>query len=112
MKEVDVIKARKDEEMVFDPKGFFVIFLKDEYIFVEHYQNVKKSGRFQVETGRLTTVIKGTEAKAICDTIVNKKLVSRLDHAAYLGRELQKAEIALKKGSAYVQCESVYSEEG
>jgi dihydropteroate synthase len=30
-------------------------------------------------------------------------LVSEFDHAAYLGRELEKAEIALTTGKAYVQ---------
>jgi dihydropteroate synthase len=30
-------------------------------------------------------------------------LVTRLEHAAYLGRELQKAEAALASGSVYVQ---------
>ena len=29
--------------------------------------------------------------------------LSRLDHALYLGRELQKAEICLRNGDAYVQ---------
>ena len=29
--------------------------------------------------------------------------VSRLDHALYLGRELQKAEQCLRDGSTYVQ---------
>ncbi|MEM4524601.1 MAG: DUF4346 domain-containing protein, partial [Archaeoglobaceae archaeon] len=29
--------------------------------------------------------------------------VSRLDHAAYLGRELMKAEIALRLGKNYIQ---------
>jgi len=112
MKEVDVIRAERQKEMIFDPSGFFVIFLKDEEIIVEHYTNVKKGGELEVETGRLTTVIKGTDAKAICDTIVEKGLVSRRDHSAYLGRELQKAEIALKKGIEYVQCEPLVFEDG
>jgi dihydropteroate synthase len=32
-----------------------------------------------------------------------KACVSRLEHAAYLGRELQRAEEALRHGTAYVQ---------
>ncbi|MBI2105482.1 DUF4346 domain-containing protein [Candidatus Woesearchaeota archaeon] len=36
--------------------------------------------------------------------IINKKKLNiRKDHCAYLGRELQKAYIALKKGIKYVQ---------
>lgn len=45
----------------------------------------------------------GDDAKSISDTVVENKLISRLDHAAYLGRELKKAEIALKLGKNYVQ---------
>ncbi len=110
MKEVEVIKADEDEDIVFDPEGFFVIFLKGGEIVVEHYLNVNKGGDLEVETGSLCTVVKGKSAKAICDTIVRKKMVSRLDHASYLGRELQKEEIALKDDLEYVQCESIYYE--
>ncbi len=108
MKEVEVIKAEENKEMVFDPKGFFVIFLRDDQIVVEHYLNVQKGGKLEVETGRLTKVVKGKTAKAICDTIIANELVTRRDHAAYLGRELQKAEIALENDLEYVQCESIY----
>lgn len=103
MKEVRTIKAEAEKKMEFDPRGFFVIFLKDDLIIVEHYENVSKKS--EIDTGNLSTVIKGKKAKAICDTIVREELVSRLDHSAYLGRELQKAEIALENGSEYSQCE-------
>ncbi|AEA47655.1 dihydropteroate synthase-like protein [Archaeoglobus veneficus] len=43
------------------------------------------------------------DAKSIADTVIAKGLVSRLDHAAYLGRELKKAEIAAMLGKNYVQ---------
>lgn len=106
MKEVDKIEAKENKKMDFDLSGFFVIMVKDEII-VEHYANVQKEGDLEVETGNLNTVVTGTSAKAICDTIVREDLVSRLDHAAYLGRELQKAEIALKEGLEYEQCEEL-----
>lgn len=48
-------------------------------------------------------VIAGSDAKSISDTVIRNNLVSRLDHAAYLGRELQKAEIALKLEKNYIQ---------
>ena len=34
---------------------------------------------------------------------IDKGFLSRLDHAAYLGKELQKAYLALKLGLAYQQ---------
>ena len=36
-----------------------------------------------------------------------EELVSRFDHAAYLGRELQKAEVALKNRLEYTQDEEI-----
>jgi len=48
-------------------------------------------------------IIAGKNAKSISDTIIKNDLISRLDHAAYLGRELKKAEIALKLGKNYIQ---------
>jgi len=42
--------------------------------------------------------------------IVSRGLVSRLDHAAYLGRELAKAEEALRIGRSYVQDEPLFPE--
>ncbi|MCX9025622.1 MAG: DUF4346 domain-containing protein, partial [Candidatus Methanoperedens sp.] len=42
-------------------------------------------------------------AKDVLETIVRLGLVSRLDHAGYLGRELMKAELALKFKRSYSQ---------
>ncbi|MFP4608266.1 MAG: DUF4346 domain-containing protein [Candidatus Natronoplasma sp.] len=106
MSRIEKLEAEENKEMKFDEKGFFVITVKDEII-VEHYLNVQKEGKLEVETGKLNKIITGESAKEICDTIVRKGLVSRLDHAAYLGRELQKAELALKNDLEYEQCESI-----
>ncbi|MFP3910113.1 MAG: dihydropteroate synthase-like protein [Archaeoglobaceae archaeon] len=59
------------------------------------------NGKIVCRHDRLTVV--GDDAKSISDTVVENKLISRLDHAAYLGRELKKAEIALKLNKNYVQ---------
>ncbi len=106
MSRIEKLEAEENKKMEFDEEGFFVITVKKEII-VEHYLNVQKEGKLDVETGRLNKIITGESAKAICDTIVREGLVSRLDHAAYLGRELQKAEIALKNDLEYEQCESI-----
>ncbi len=106
MKKIEKIEAEANEKMEFDESGFFVINV-DEEITVEHYLNVQKEGKLEVETGELNKIVTGRSAKAICDTIVREGLISRLDHAAYLGRELQKAEIALKNDLEYEQCETL-----
>lgn len=45
----------------------------------------------------------GKNAREVMDTLLELKLVSRLDHAAYLGRELERAEIALQFNRSYAQ---------
>lgn len=71
-----------------DPAGNFVIGIKDGAIIARH------------DTG---TAIRGTNAKTMLDAIFELELVSSTSHAAYLGRELKKAEIALKLGRSYAQ---------
>lgn len=48
-------------------------------------------------------VVKGRDSRTIYQTIIREGLVSKLDHAAYLGKELEKAHIALVLGRSYVQ---------
>jgi tetrahydromethanopterin S-methyltransferase subunit A len=78
-----------------DPAGFFVILVDrgPGSLFVEHY------GPDRILRHRLT----GKDADSLCSAIVEWGLVSRLDHAAYLGRELARAEIALRHGLNYRQ---------
>ncbi len=89
------IKAKAPKCLTLDPGGFFII-LPDKttgLIACEHYEN----------SGRLTHVIEGKESALIAATAVEQGLITRLDHAAYLGRELAKAEVAIKTGATYTQ---------
>jgi tetrahydromethanopterin S-methyltransferase subunit A len=109
---VETIEAKKDRRMVEDPAGFFVIFQDKprREIVVEFYESVvkdEKKGK-KVGTGKLGLVVCGTSAEAICHTIAREDLVTRFEHAAYLGRELQKAEIALRNRLEYVQDEELH----
>jgi len=104
--EIKTIKAGKERCFTHDPKGFFLIWVDKEKgrIVVEHYQNVHKDAAgVKIATGKLDCVITGTEAEAIADTVITEELITRQDHAAYLGIELEKAEIALKQGLEYEQ---------
>lgn len=47
--------------------------------------------------------IVGKSAREVMDTLLELELVSRLDHAAYIGRELEKAELALQFNRSYAQ---------
>lgn len=50
---------------------------------------------------QLLFVVEGKNAEEIYSTIIKEGFVSTLSYAAYLGAELQKAEIALKKNIPY-----------
>lgn len=94
---VPVLKAHYDsrKEWKMDPKGFFTIkpFPEESIIRVRYYD----------DTHALKLVIEGKTAEEIYNTIVRDGLVSLPEHAAYLGSELQKAEIAMKKNLPYIQ---------
>lgn len=47
--------------------------------------------------------IYGKEAEVLVQTAVREGMLSRLQHAAYLGHELHKAEVALRLGIEFVQ---------
>ncbi len=104
-----------------DPGGYFIIYLDVEagLICAKHFTNVIDDRGLAIDpaTGKPipvrgkvertpTQVFKGRTAKELCIEIFEKNqpsLVTLLDHAAYLGREFVRAEIALINGSEYVQ---------
>lgn len=53
--------------------------------------------------GKAELVFRGKSAEGLCRRILKEGVVEEPSHAAYLGRELQKAEIALRTGRSYVQ---------
>ena len=97
---IKVIKASYDskKEWILDKKGFFTIkpFPEEGIIRVRYYK-VTPQGHKKV------SLIEGKTAEEIVQTIVREKLVSSLQHAAYLGSELQKAEVALKLKLEFIQ---------
>ncbi len=81
--------------LVLDPKGYFVVFPDRgrDRIVLEHYEN----------GGTLSQVLEGSQASELWTAVIARGLLSRLDHAAYLGKELALAEVALRTGAVYVQ---------
>lgn len=58
---------------------------------------------FHPSDGGDGVTIRGDSAAAVASEVVARGLVSLIDHAAYLGQELEKAEIALVIGKSYRQ---------
>jgi len=83
------VEAMPHREWMQDPKGCFRIALQDEKIVARHEEK--------------NIAITGTSAKAVFDTMQDLGFVSLTEHAAYLGRELMKAELALRFGRSYIQ---------
>ena len=104
-KEIPLIKAEKRsaKDVNLDPAGFFVIEIDNDKseIRVEYYTNVVKKER--IVSGSLQIVFIGRSADELCETIVLHIKDLMADHYMYLGRELQRAECAIKNKRKYVQ---------
>lgn len=95
--EYKIIKAiDKDPYSIeLDQAGYFVIKSNNKAGVIDaEYYNYEKE---------LLCVIRGKDARSIYWTILENRWVSDLSHAAYLGKELAFAEIAIRNGVEYVQ---------
>lgn len=92
---VPKIQANAAKKFDIDKAGYFVIIpcAHKKVIVVEHYGYDNK----------LLHTIEGKDARSLCSTIIENGWVTELSHATYLGRELAKAELALKDGTKYIQ---------
>ncbi len=104
-----------------DPDGYFIIYLDRDadLICAKHFTNTINEKGLAVDpaTGKPfptcgkverepTAVFKAKTAKELCIQLFEATetcLVSKFDHAAYLGREFMKAEMALANGQDYIQ---------
>ncbi len=104
-----------------DPAGYFIIYIDREegLIFAKHFTNIIDERGLAVdpETGKVipakgkvqrthTIVYSGRTAKELSVKILEETQpcpITMFDHAAYLGREFVRAEMALVSGQEYVQ---------
>lgn len=92
---VPIEKADEPGKLILDRAGYFIVTPDrvHQQLVLEHYSN----------KGLLNRIFTATSAAALYTHIIKLELISRLDHAAYLGRELARAEHALLSGEGYVQ---------
>ncbi len=94
---VPVIQAEDvaKENVALDKAGYFVILpqAQKKVILVEHYSY----------DNTLLHIMEGKDARSIYHTLIKNGWVTELSHAAYLGKELVRAEASLNNGTRYVQ---------
>jgi dihydropteroate synthase len=97
-----IAKYHKINDWVMDPKGYFLIDLdRKKSLLRVGYCKFTKLGN-SVEND-LVAEIKGKTAIEIVNTLIKEKYISSMQHAADMGIELCKAEIALKNNLQYIQ---------
>lgn len=118
-KSIDDELSQRDLSL--DPAGYFIIYIdrEQQLLVAEHYTNHINAQGLAVDpaTGEVIpargqvkrsprAIFKGQTAKQLCVELFESTdpvPVSQFSHSAYLGRELQKAEIAMKTNSEYIQ---------
>ncbi len=113
-------KKLSQRDIVLDSSGYFIIKIDqvNKKIVVEHYLNniddkgialdpiTNKPIQCDKQNKRqYNKIFEGNTAKEIGILITEKNtnLITKFDHALYLGRELQKAEECLLKDHEYIQ---------
>jgi dihydropteroate synthase-like protein len=95
-----VIQATPEEDRALDELGWYKILvdrMNDDIVAI-HFDKSESPD----------VVVRGKNSRDVYQTIIREGLVGKLDHAAYLGKELHKAELAVILGRSYVQDESLF----
>ena len=87
----------KDFKM--DPKGYFLIRLNRNEGLIE--------AAHCTEINKVDVILKGKIPQDVYTEAVKRDLIGNLDHAAYFGKELEKAYIAMRRALKYVQDEDL-----
>lgn len=97
---VEVIEAVGEDQLRPDEMGWFRIQVDRErkQVVAAHFR----------DADRPDLTVLGCDATEIYQTILRRGLVGNLDHAAYIGKELAKAELALRLGRSYLQDEPLF----
>ena len=97
-----VAKYHRIKDWVMDPKGYFLIAIdREKKLLKVGYCKFKKLGNEPIND--MVSIVSGTTAIEIVNTLIRNKYISTLQHAADMGIELCKAELALKYKLNYIQ---------
>ena len=98
------ITARYDKikDWKMDPAGYFLIRLNREKKILEVGYCVLSKQK-DSKKNQMKAIIKGRTAIEVVNTLIREKFISTLQHAADMGIELSKAEVALNYNLKYIQ---------
>tara|TARA_B100000767_G_C19625857_1_gene476084 strand:- start:516 stop:908 length:393 start_codon:yes stop_codon:yes gene_type:complete len=95
-------KYHKIKDWVMDPKGYFLIAIdRKNFLLRVGYCIFTKIGNKPIND--MVSIVSGKTAIEIVNTLIKYKYISSLQHAADMGIELHKAELALKYNLDYTQ---------
>ena len=95
-------KYHKIKDWIMDPKGYFLIMIdKEKKLLRVGYCKFRKLGNKSVND--MVSIVSGKTAIEIVNTLIRNKYISSLQHAADMGIELCKAELALRYKLDYIQ---------
>ena len=95
-------KYNKIKDWIMDPKGYFLIKIDRETNLIRvGYCIFSKLNNDPIHD--MIAEVTGITAIEIVNTLINKNFISSLQHAADMGIELHKAELALKYNLKYIQ---------
>ncbi len=97
------VKVPKHKGNIKLDKGFFVIDVDHDKkdIQVQYFESIRTDKK--IKSGKLRMVFRGENGRDLYRAILLHDFIVKLDHAAYLGFELARAEHCLKKGMKFVQ---------
>ena len=78
-----------------DERGNFIIYLEEDEIVVEHTSTTKET----------LGIYRGKTAEDVRDQLIDANIIGNPAHGVYIGKELEKAELALKLNIHYIQDE-------
>ena len=95
-------KYHKIHDWVIDPSGYFLIDIdRENNLLKAGYCKFNQIDKSQIND--MVAIVSGKTAIEIVNTLIREKYISSLQHAADMGIELCKAELALKHNLKYTQ---------
>ncbi len=108
-KDLEIVDLTSDDGALYsmdyemDPKGSFTIWInyQNQKIYVSH---------LGISSKKPDLLLISSEARMLFEEITKRGLLSKIDHAFYLGRELERAEVCLYLGKTYIQNEQTFKD--